>query len=121
MGAHGSRLPGATGPLQFLWWLPWLGLAIALWLGAWPTQQQRACWMGEWPFESGCPDVPLGSALDNPPDVYQRYLRPKADDAATRGVRELNERLATDERVSIAMLPFAEPFYASIVVGHSLL
>ena len=57
MGAHGSRLPGATGPLQFLWWLPWLGLAIALWLGAWPTQQQRACWMGEWPFESGCPDV----------------------------------------------------------------
>ena len=81
MGAHGSRLPGATGPLQFLWWLPWLGLAIALWLGAWPTQQQRACWMGEWPFESGCPDVPLGSALDNPPDVYQRYLHHNPGDS----------------------------------------
>lgn len=35
-------------------------------------------------------------------------IRPEVDDADTRGVRMLNERLATDERVTISMLPVAD-------------
>lgn len=35
-------------------------------------------------------------------------VRAALDDPATRGVRELNRRLAGDERVSIAMLPIAD-------------
>ena len=35
-------------------------------------------------------------------------IRPEVDDADVRGIRELNERLATDERVSLAMLPVAD-------------
>jgi predicted O-methyltransferase YrrM len=35
-------------------------------------------------------------------------IRPEADDADVRAIRELNERLAGDERVSVAMLPLAD-------------
>jgi predicted O-methyltransferase YrrM len=35
-------------------------------------------------------------------------IRPTVDDSATRGVRQLNQRLAADERVTIAMLPIAD-------------
>ncbi len=35
-------------------------------------------------------------------------IRPEIDDPDVRGIRELNQRLATDERVSIAMLPLAD-------------
>lgn len=46
--------------------------------------------------------------------VYDNVFRggavadPAADDADTNAVRRLNERLATDERVDIAMLPVAD-------------
>jgi predicted O-methyltransferase YrrM len=35
-------------------------------------------------------------------------IRPEIDDADVRAIRELNERLAGDERVSLAMLPLAD-------------
>ncbi len=35
-------------------------------------------------------------------------VRPEVDDAAVRGVRTLNERIATDERATVAMLPIAD-------------
>jgi len=35
-------------------------------------------------------------------------IRPEIDDPGVRGIRALNERLASDERVSLAMLPVAD-------------
>jgi len=35
-------------------------------------------------------------------------IRPEIDDSDVRGIRALNERLASDERVSLAMLPVAD-------------
>jgi caffeoyl-CoA O-methyltransferase len=35
-------------------------------------------------------------------------IRPEADDPDVRGIRELNERLAVDERIDVAMLPLAD-------------
>ncbi|HMN20906.1 MAG TPA: hypothetical protein PKA16_05880 [Ottowia sp.] len=69
------RLPG------WAWALPWLVLAALMWAWAWPMQWQRACWMGEWPFEEGCPRVPRGAAVDNPPEVYRHYLAQNVGDS----------------------------------------
>ncbi len=35
-------------------------------------------------------------------------IHPEVDDPGVRGIRELNQRLATDQRISVAMLPLAD-------------
>ena len=35
-------------------------------------------------------------------------VNPEVDDSDVRGIRELNERLAADERVTVAMVPLAD-------------
>ena len=64
-----------------LWCAVCTGLAVVLWWWAYPKQLERACWIGEWPFEERCSAFALGTASDNPPELYSQHLQRNIGDS----------------------------------------